>query len=83
MHDVSDAITMQDLEGHIVAWNPSAESMFGWSEAEALTMNINSLVPEERRKEELDILKNLSNAESWNLITPRGSPRTVGSWRFG
>jgi two-component system CheB/CheR fusion protein len=63
VHDASDAITMQDLEGHIMAWNPRAESMFGWSEAEALTMNINSLVPEERREQELAILKKLSDAE--------------------
>ena len=30
-----------------MAWNLRAESMFGWSEAEALKMNINSLVPED------------------------------------
>jgi two-component system CheB/CheR fusion protein len=54
---------MQDLEGHIMAWNPRAKSMFGWSEAEALTMNISSLIPEERREQELAILKKLSDAE--------------------
>ena len=63
VHDSNDAITMQDLEGHIMAWNPRAESMFGWSEAEALKMNINSLVPEERKEEELSILKKLSSSE--------------------
>jgi two-component system CheB/CheR fusion protein len=63
VHDASDAITMQDLEGHIMAWNPRAKSMFGWSEAEALTMNISSLIPEERREQELAILKKLSDAE--------------------
>jgi two-component system CheB/CheR fusion protein len=63
VHDASDSITMQDLEGHIMAWNPRAKSMFGWSEAEALTMNISSLIPEERRGQELAILKKLSNSE--------------------
>jgi len=63
VNDSNDAITMQDLEGHIMAWNPRAESMFGWSEAEALKMNINSLVPEERKGEELSILKKLSSSE--------------------
>ena len=62
-HDSNDTITVQDLEGHIMAWNPRAESMFGWSEAEALTMNINNLIPADLKEGELVILKKLSNAE--------------------
>jgi two-component system CheB/CheR fusion protein len=42
VHDSSDAITLQDLEGRILSWNPKAESVYGWSEAEALTMNISA-----------------------------------------
>ncbi len=30
------AIVTQDLEGHIKVWNPAAERMFGWNEAEAI-----------------------------------------------
>lgn len=63
VHDSNDAITVQDLEGHIMAWNPRAASMFGWNGAEALTMNINSLIPADLKEEELVILKKLSNAE--------------------
>ena len=33
--DASDAITLQDLEGRILAWNPGAVRTYGWSEAEA------------------------------------------------
>ncbi|MDQ1251500.1 MAG: two-component system, chemotaxis family, CheB/CheR fusion protein, partial [Euryarchaeota archaeon] len=62
-HDASDAITLQDINGHILAWNPMAERMYGWSEAEALKMNISNLVPESRSKEELSVLKKLSRAE--------------------
>jgi two-component system, chemotaxis family, CheB/CheR fusion protein len=62
-HDASDAITLQDMNGHILAWNPMAEMMYGWSEAEALKMNISNLVPESRSKEELVVLKKLSRAE--------------------
>jgi two-component system CheB/CheR fusion protein len=62
-HDASDAIILQNLDGYILAWNPMAERMYGWSEAEALKMNISNLVPESRRKEELVVLKKLSRAE--------------------
>ena len=30
VRDAHDAITMQDLEGRILAWNLAAEKMFGW-----------------------------------------------------
>ena len=47
--DAGDAFIVQDLEGHILAWNPSAVRIFGWTEAEALTMNVRDLVvPAER-----------------------------------
>lgn len=47
--DAGDAFIVQDLEGRILAWNPSAVRIFGWTEAEALTMNVCDLVtPAER-----------------------------------
>jgi two-component system CheB/CheR fusion protein len=58
-----DAIKVQDLEGRILAWNPAAERMYGWSEAEALAMNIRDLIPESRRAEALTHMQQLSQAE--------------------
>jgi two-component system CheB/CheR fusion protein len=63
VHDASDAITLQDLEGRILAWNPMAERMYGWSKDEALKMNIRNLIPKNKREEELAVLKQLSRAE--------------------
>jgi two-component system CheB/CheR fusion protein len=40
----SDAITLQDLSGKILAWNPSASKIYGYSEEEALNMNVSELV---------------------------------------
>ena len=40
IQDSNDAITFQDLDGNILAWNRGAEIMYGYSEAEALTKNI-------------------------------------------
>jgi two-component system CheB/CheR fusion protein len=63
VQDSSDAIILHDMEGRILAWNPMAERIYGWSEAEALKMKIGSLVPENRREEELAALKKLGHAE--------------------
>jgi two-component system CheB/CheR fusion protein len=45
--DPNVAITVQDLDGRILAWNPAAVRMYGWSEAEAMLMNARDRVPEE------------------------------------
>jgi two-component system CheB/CheR fusion protein len=63
VRDAHDAITVQDLDGHILAWNPGAVRMYGWSEAEALTMNIRDRIPEELRKEALAKVLQLSRAK--------------------
>nr|WP_315243104.1 chemotaxis protein CheB [uncultured Albidiferax sp.] len=45
VRDAFDAITVQDLDGRILAWNPGAERLYGWTEAEALQVNIRDLLP--------------------------------------
>ncbi|MEI6308746.1 MAG: PAS domain-containing protein, partial [bacterium] len=63
VRDAHDAITVQDLDGRILAWNPGAVRMYGWSEAEALGMNIRDCIPEGLRKEALAKVHQLSLAE--------------------
>ena len=63
VHDAHDAITMQDLDGRILAWNPGAVRLYGWSEAEALLMNVRDRIPQELREETLSTLHRLSRAE--------------------
>jgi len=45
IRDAHDAITVHDLNGFILSWNPGAERMYGWSESEALKMNVHQLIP--------------------------------------
>lgn len=59
--DSNDAITLQDLMGHILAWNPKAEIMYGWSEAEVLI--ISSMIPASLKEKELVILNKLISTE--------------------
>jgi two-component system CheB/CheR fusion protein len=59
----NDAVTVQDFEGNIRAWNWGAETMYGWSEAEALAMNIRDIVPEDKREEAVAFVKKLTRGE--------------------
>ena len=63
VRDAHDAITLQDLDGRILAWNPGAVRLYGWSEAEALAMNVRDRIPAERREEALARIRKLSEAE--------------------
>ena len=62
VRDAFDAITVQDLAGQILAWNPAATRMYGWTEAEALQMNVRDRIPEGLREQALQRLTQLSRA---------------------
>jgi two-component system CheB/CheR fusion protein len=46
--DSNDAIIVQAPDGCILAWNRGAVRAYGWSEMEALRMNIAALVPDDQ-----------------------------------
>ena len=82
VHDAHDAITLQDLHGRILAWNPGAARMYGWSEAEALAMNVRDRIPVGLRDEALAKIHALSQAvilEPYRtrMLTKEGSPVEV------
>ena len=49
VRDSHDAITVQDLQGNMLAWNPGAVRLYGWTEDEALSMNVQDRTPLEAR----------------------------------
>jgi two-component system CheB/CheR fusion protein len=63
MRDASDAITVQDLDGRILAWNRCAAARYGWSEAEALTMNIRAVIPDAQREAALAVVRRVAQSE--------------------
>ena len=63
IQDSNDAITFQDLEGNILAWNKAAESIYGYSQAEALSMNIVDTVPKAYQEEAREFLYSLKRGE--------------------
>jgi len=83
LNDARDAITVQGMDGRILAWNAAAERIFGWSEAEALAMNNRMRIPEGIFEEALDRMQQLSRAEfiepyHTQMLTKDG--RTVEIW---
>jgi PAS domain S-box-containing protein len=58
-----DAIISTDLTGTIQTWNPAAERMFGFSEAEAIGRSIAIFVAPEHRDEQRRILERVRGGE--------------------
>ncbi len=61
--DSNDAITIQDLEGNITAWNAGAEKIYGYTDKEAFKMNITELVPDEYKSEVLNFINQFKKDE--------------------
>jgi len=63
VRDAHDAITVQDLDGCTLAWNPGAVRLYGWTEAEALLLNVRDRIPLDLQEGALATLAQLSHAE--------------------
>ena len=72
VRNAQDAVLLQDLEGRILAWNPAAERMYGWSESEALDMNIRELTPAKLREEAMEKVQQLSRND---ILEPNRTQR--------
>jgi len=64
VHDSNDAITIQDFAGNIIAWNRGAKLMYGYSEEEALQMNIEHLTPPDKAAEQKEFTRRLIAGEA-------------------
>jgi len=64
VRDSNDAITIQDFEGKITAWNRGAELMYGYSEQEALKKNIWDLTPPDKATEQKGFNRRLLAGEA-------------------
>jgi two-component system, chemotaxis family, CheB/CheR fusion protein len=78
LNDASDAIMVCDLEGRILAWNPAAVRLYGWTQAEALAMNVRELVPESARQRELAAAIQLARSKT---VKPRRAQRITKDGR--
>jgi PAS domain S-box-containing protein len=46
---IGDAIIISDANGAITLWNPAAERMFGYTQAEAMGQSLDLIIPERLR----------------------------------
>jgi two-component system CheB/CheR fusion protein len=76
VRDAHDAVTVQDLAGHTTAWNPGATRIYGWTEAEALQLNVRDRIPVALRDEALARLHALSQAD---VLVPYQTQRLTKS----
>ncbi len=72
VRDANDAITVQDLEGRTLAWNPGAQRMYGWTEDEALRLNVRDRIPAGSESDPTIAMGKLGNAE---VLQPFSSQR--------
>ncbi len=63
LQDSNDAIIILDLQGKILAWNKGSELMYGWTEPEAMTLNIQDIIPDDKKKEMELMLGKLKDSE--------------------
>jgi two-component system CheB/CheR fusion protein len=81
--DSNDSVTVHDFDGKITAWNRGAERMFGYSEAEALQMNAEQMIPEESRAKARVVWQRLRRGEmleSWESQRRTKDGRILDVW---
>jgi len=83
LKDSIDAITVQDLDGVVLAWNKGAEVLYGYSEDEALGMSISKIMPHDTISEKMRYLSEIAQGDvvpsyETTRITKQG--RVVDVW---
>ena len=60
----NDAIVAADLRGTIVAWNPAAEGLYGWTAAEIIGRHISVTAPPDRQSETNFLARQVADGNS-------------------
>ena len=68
MMDSKEAVIIQNKDGRITFWNSGAQKLYGYTEKEALKMNIRDIVPKEKIKESVLFMKKAFSGELFNSL---------------
>jgi len=83
VRDSYDAITVQNLKGELIAWNPSAVRLYGWSEQEALAMKESDRIPSSLKSTCLKLNERLMQGEvlePYRSIRMNKEGKEIGIW---
>jgi PAS domain S-box-containing protein len=83
LRDSNDAVSVQEFDGRITAWNRGAAQMLGYSEAEALQMNMKQMIPEGSNAEASDHWERLRQGQpinSWESQRRTKDGRILDVW---
>ena len=83
LRDSNDAIMVLNFEGNILAWNRGAETMYGYSESEAIKMNIRDLVPKGKSREAIRFIKDIKDGKdvvSFKTVRKTKSGKILNVW---
>jgi len=81
--DSNDAVILHDFDGRILAWNYGAKVTYGYTEAEALKMNIRDIISKVDRPEALELIQRIRHGEivkSYELRRITKDGRTLDMW---
>jgi PAS domain S-box-containing protein len=63
LRDSEDAILVVDFQGWIKAWNRGAERLYGYTETEALRLNMRDLAAGEQAENTAEVMRRVANGE--------------------
>ena len=84
--DSNDAVTVYDLQGRITGWNHGGTRIYGYTEAEALQMGLEQLIPEELRPDADGLLERFRRGERVDSLETRRltkDGRIIDVWLTG
>lgn len=64
LRDSADAIVVLDFGGRIVAWNRGAQRLYGYTQAEALKLNVRDLMSGDRLDSTLEVMRRVARGET-------------------
>ncbi len=64
VRDSNDAIVVYELDGRVIAWNPAAGRLYGYTKEVAQAMNVRAIVPPAARKLLDDTIERIRSRES-------------------
>ena len=63
LRDSADAIVVTDFDGRVIAWNRGAQRLYGYTQAEALKLNIRDLMTGDRLDPTLEVMRRVARGE--------------------